>query len=121
MTFLKDISTATTLSVIQKVSRSRAPNVDLSAITRSIYGIMEVCTASWSSHAISDHHTIQVEQSNIMEAKSSVASSNPIGNQQSDLGEQEAWEVIGHIPVVNFFYGGIRAAVYASKYNSVEA
>lgn len=45
-----------------------------------------------------------------------------MGNQQSDLGEQEAWNnVIGHIPVVNFFYGGIRAAVYASKDNMTEA
>ena len=44
-----------------------------------------------------------------------------MGNEQSNLGEQEAWKVIGHIPVVNFFYGGIRAAVYASKGNMVEA
>jgi len=44
-----------------------------------------------------------------------------MGNQQSDLGEQEAWKVIGHIPVVNFFYGGIRSAVYASKNNIGEA
>lgn len=44
-----------------------------------------------------------------------------MGNQQSDLGEQEAWKAIGHIPVVNFFYGGIRAAVYASKNNMDEA
>ena len=44
-----------------------------------------------------------------------------MGNQQSDLGEQEAWKVIGHVPVVNFFYGGIRAAVYASKNNIAEA
>ncbi|MCJ1246350.1 hypothetical protein MMC30_003557 [Trapelia coarctata] len=44
-----------------------------------------------------------------------------MGNQQSDLGEQEAWKVIGHTPVVNFFYGGVRAAVYASKNNIAEA
>ncbi|MCJ1368224.1 hypothetical protein MMC16_007365 [Acarospora aff. strigata] len=44
-----------------------------------------------------------------------------MGNQQSDQGEQEAWKVIGHVPLVNFFYGGIRAAVYASKNNMAEA
>lgn len=27
-----------------------------------------------------------------------------MGNEQSDLGEDEAWNVIGHIPVLSFFY-----------------
>ena len=44
-----------------------------------------------------------------------------MGNQQSNLGKQEAWKAIGHIPVMNFFYGGIHAAIYASKNNMEEA
>jgi hypothetical protein len=44
-----------------------------------------------------------------------------MGNTESDLGEQEAWAVIGHIPLINTLYGGVRAAVYASKGNMAEA
>ena len=35
--------------------------------------------------------------------------------------EHDAYKVIGHIPVFNFFYSGIRAAVYAGQGNIVEA
>ena len=44
-----------------------------------------------------------------------------MGNQQSDLGEQEVWKVIEHISVVNFFYDSICAAVYVLKNNMKEA
>ena len=44
-----------------------------------------------------------------------------MGNQQFNLGKQEAWKAIGHISVMNFFYDGIHAAVYASKNNMKEA
>ena len=44
-----------------------------------------------------------------------------MGNQQSDLGKQEAWKTIGHIPVMNFFYNDICTAVYALKNNMEEA
>ena len=44
-----------------------------------------------------------------------------MGNQQSDLGKQEAWKVIGHISVMNFFYDSICAAVYMLKNNMKEA
>ena len=44
-----------------------------------------------------------------------------MGTPQSDLGEQEAGKVVGPIPVVSFFYGGIRAAVYAPKNDIAEA
>jgi hypothetical protein len=44
-----------------------------------------------------------------------------MGNAQSDQGEQEAWEWIKMIPVVNVAYAPIRAIVYQAKDNNDEA
>jgi hypothetical protein len=44
-----------------------------------------------------------------------------MGNAESDLGEQQAHEVIEDIPGLGGLYDGVRAAVYAGKGDIAEA